>query len=141
MGQYWKPVNLDKKEYIHPHLLGCGLKLWEQVSSWGVGSALVILLAAQRGVRGGGDLDMPHDGAYAEIAAKIIGRWAGDRIAFVGDYAEDTDLPAEFDAGSIYGQTIDGGSYTDITALVAQVIEHEMDGKFTGDGWREFVEN
>ena len=32
MGQYWKAVNLDKREFVHPHRLGCGLKLWEQLA-------------------------------------------------------------------------------------------------------------
>lgn len=26
MGEYWKPVNLTRKEYINPHDFGCGLK-------------------------------------------------------------------------------------------------------------------
>lgn len=30
MGQYYKPVNLDKREYIHPHSIGNGLKMLEQ---------------------------------------------------------------------------------------------------------------
>lgn len=29
MGEYWKPVNLTKREYIHPHDCGDGLKLGE----------------------------------------------------------------------------------------------------------------
>jgi hypothetical protein len=29
MGEYWKPVNLTKLEYIHPHDLNCGLKIGE----------------------------------------------------------------------------------------------------------------
>ena len=29
MGEYWKPINLTKREYIHPHDLDCGLKLGE----------------------------------------------------------------------------------------------------------------
>lgn len=29
MGEYWKPVNLTKKEFVHPHRLDCGLKLAE----------------------------------------------------------------------------------------------------------------
>lgn len=29
MGEYWKPVNLTKREYIHPHDLNDGLKLGE----------------------------------------------------------------------------------------------------------------
>lgn len=29
MGQYYKPCNLDKKEYVHTHDYQCGLKLME----------------------------------------------------------------------------------------------------------------
>lgn len=29
MGEYWKPVNVTKREYIHPHDLNDGLKIGE----------------------------------------------------------------------------------------------------------------
>ncbi len=29
MGEYWKPVNFTKREFVHPHNLDCGLKLGE----------------------------------------------------------------------------------------------------------------
>lgn len=124
MGQYHVIVNLDKKEVVYPHALGCGLKLWEQIANHpSTGEALIILLACSNG-RGGGDFaDDP-----------MIGRWAGDRIAVVGDYAEDTDLAPEHKAESIYGSK----SYKDISLKVAKVIERELDGKYTGDGWRHF---
>jgi hypothetical protein len=196
MGQYWIAVNLDKKEFVHPHKLGSGLKLAEQVGTHpGTGTALLILCAAMPEARGGGDLDldqnwhgperdaamkaglidgctpgpMPED--YQEIARRTIGRWAGDRIALVGDYAEDSDLPKRFKASKIYekcqGETEiiysndpKGASYrmghgehigkyahfvetkppefTDISEDVCRVIEHELGGKFEGDGWRDF---
>ena len=43
---------------------------------------------------------MPKD--YPEIARRTIGRWAGDRIAIVGDYAERGDLSPEDNADLIY---------------------------------------
>jgi len=162
MGQYWIPVNLDKKEYIEPHDLGCGLKLWEQLASRpGTGTALVLLCAAMPEMRGGGDLDLEEieDKAYQEIAARTIGRWAGDRIAFVGDYAEDYDLSPEYRAESIYARCGDRMSdlneaqrndperfngfteddlYTDISTDVCAVIEHELDGRYEGNGWRDW---
>ena len=124
MGQYWKPVNLDKKEFVHPHKIGCGSKLWEQLAnSPSTGSALVILTAAMPEQRGGGDFDLdenwhgpertfpehnicagPMPAEYAELARWTIGRWAGDRIALVGDYAEDADLAPEHQASRIYEQ-------------------------------------
>lgn len=199
MGQYWYVVNLTKRECVNPHKLGAGLKLWEQLAAHpGTGAALIVLCAAMPQRRGGGDLDldenwhgperefpqhsaspgpMPED--YQAVAARTIGRWAGDRIALVGDYAEDTDLPAEFEASKIYDKcqpeekeiynnrpkgashriaptcTTNGkphphaGKYVhykvvrpseflDISDDVARVIEHELCGKYEGDGWRSF---
>jgi hypothetical protein len=143
MGQYWKPVNLDRKEYILPHKLGAGLKLWEQLANApGVGAALIVLTAAMPEQRGGGDLsldgrgDMPED--YAAIAARTIGRWAGDRVAIVGDYAAREDLAPEHEAETVYERCSDEGDYTDITDDVCAVIAHELQGEFVGDGWRDW---
>lgn len=169
MGQYWLPVNLDKREFILPHALGAGLKLWEQLANHpGVGEALIILTAAMPEPRGGGDLDLdtnwhgpervdftgpaPMPDEYDVIAARTIGRWAGDRIALVGDYAEDSDLAPEHHASTIYGRCRDDGDgdayepgypehlplYRDISADVAAVIEHELCGRYTGTGWKDW---
>jgi len=168
MGQYWKIVSLSKKEFIDPYKLGCGAKLWEQLANHpGTPAALFILCAAMPEPRGGGDFDMndnwhgpertseynispgPMPDSYPEIARRTIGRWAGDRIAVVGDYAEDSDLEPEDDANQIYskcGERDDSAIqveeyYTDITDDVAKVIEHELNGKYTGTGWKEWKEN
>ena len=190
MGQYWYVVNLDKKEFVNPHRLGAGLKLWEQLANHpGTGAALVVLCAAMPERRGGGDfdldenwhgperVDMSTDGPmpeeYPAIAKRTIGRWAGDRIALVGDYAEDGDLAPEHKASTIYGrcqadtETVwsddpTGASYSngmvgdpnygkyahyvetkpaeflDVSDDVAAVIEHELNGKYEGTGWRHF---
>ena len=158
MGQYWLPVNLDKKEFVDPHKLGTGLKLWEQAAAYpGTGAALLILVAAMPEPRGGGDLDLdknwhgvertasapgptpgPMPEAYQAIAKRTIGRWAGDRIALVGDYAEDSDLAPEHHAKSIYDRCR-AGEYADVTSDVARVIEHELQGEYSGEGWREWT--
>lgn len=181
IGQYWYPANIDKKEFVDPHKLGTGLKLWEQLANHpGTGAALIILCAAMPEPRGGGDLDMAEEGfvgdlkkaagvGYAEVAKRTIGRWAGDRIALVGDYAERGDLAPRDNADLIYdlcateeerlnqvahlrniGKSGDkrylrkadrlakAQLYTDISDDVCQVIEHELKGKFVGDGWRKF---
>lgn len=159
MGQYWKVVNLDKHECIHAHKLGVGVKLGEQIGSGhGTPDALFILVAAMREHRGGGDFDWdsnyygperdnsqpghginggPINTAYNDVAKRIIGRWAGDRIAVVGDYSEDSDLPSVPKFGELYGD----GTLVDITDDVAQVIEHECGGKFVGTGWKDFVKS
>jgi len=169
MGQYWTPVNLDKKEFISAHRLASGLKLWEQIANYpSTGVALVILCAAMPETRGGGDFDldrnwhgpervnytssgpMPED--YPTIAHRTIGRWAGDRIALVGDYAEDDDLincgakgiarDNDPPFGLVYGLCYEGTNnydkFTDVTEDVCAVIEHELNGKFSGDGWRSW---
>jgi len=133
--------------------------------------------------RGGGDFDLEEDEdefvhdlkkaagiSYAEIAKRTIGRWAGDRIALVGDYAERGDLPPEDDADLIYElccseeerqesvnwlkekaierqdpeleekaiRLANAQLYRDISDDVCAVIEHELRGKFTGEGWRDW---
>jgi hypothetical protein len=177
MGQYWNLVNLDKKEYVDHYKVGCGAKLWEQLANHpSTGTALIILCAAMPEARGGGDFDLEdnwhgpertfpeHNGSpgpmpedYEVIARRTIGRWTGDRIAFVGDYAEDSDLPEEFEASKISGlcatpeeyeryEMADDGIkkedlYTDISDDVCRVIEHELNGKFVGSGWKDFERN
>ena len=72
-------MNLDKKEYIHPHRFGDGLKLTEfGPSGDGTMFALAVLLADGNG-RGSGDVHSDDP---------IIGSWAGDRIVVAGDYAD-----------------------------------------------------
>lgn len=163
MGQYWIPVNLDKREYVDPHQLGTGLKLWEQLANHpGTGSALIILCAAMPTPRGGGDFDLeenwhgpertfpahnatggPMPSGYPDLAKITIGRWAGDRIALVGDYAEDGDLQtAPVPASRIYSlcnlEEGDPDAWKDVSSLVAAVIEHELQGRYEGEGWRTF---
>ena len=145
MGQYHLTVNLDKKEFLMPHKLGVGLKLREQLgSSDSTPDALFILLACSNGY-GGGD--------FFDNENHMVGRWAGDRIAVVGDYAEITDLPMMFGANSIYGLChsyqvecpewgciADAVShYLDITDLVITVMELNnptLKVDMESNGWR-----
>lgn len=77
MGQYFFIVNLDKKEFLHPHKLGMGLKLWEICINKGCG--VIPYLLRKSSSMGGGDIDELETFPYA-------GHWAGDRIVVVGDY-------------------------------------------------------
>jgi len=131
MGQYFKLVNLDKREYVNPHKLGSGLKLWEQLANpMSVGKALIILLASMPEQRGGGDLE-PHP---------LIGSWIGDKVMLVGDYAENEDyLDSPVPMSDVYGLCDEGeGNFKDISDDICKIIESELDGKFVGDGWRDF---
>lgn len=114
MGQYHKLFNLDKKEYVHAHRIGNGLKLMEQVGfEKCTSSALWLLLAASNG-RGGGD---------ARNHA-LIGRWAGDRIAVIGDYSNPDDIPG-INAQEVYGEE----GYSDISAEVKALLDAEFGGE------------
>jgi hypothetical protein len=126
MGQYHVSVNLDKREYIHPHALGDGLKLVEQAGSGpgGVGSALNLLLAASNGY-GGGDFGAPDPNG-------VVGRWAGDRIAIVGDYAEPGDLAPEHEAELVYDLC---GTREEVLERAAHLVDYAK-----GSGWHGYAE-
>lgn len=114
MGQYFKAVNLDKREVVCPWCLGGGAKLWEW-SAHPQGSIFTLLLR-QSSAGGGGDyFGYPQQAAAVdrqnpkaileslcsavawegqpipEALDSIVGRWAGDRVCLVGDY-DDSDL-------------------------------------------------
>ena len=145
MGQYHFLVNLDKKQVVHPHQIGNGLKLHEQVGwSYATATALVMLLAASSkdGGRGGGDFQSKH---------ALVGSWAGNRIAFIGDYAEAGDIPG-FNAAQIYKEcsaacesgapahSLEGWeSWTNISAQVREMMADEFHIQYTGEQWLEIV--
>jgi hypothetical protein len=77
MGQYFAIYNLDKRHVIGPGRFNDGARLREfGSSSCGVMLALTALLA--------------YGNEYGGIRSdhEIIGTWAGDRIAIIGDYAD-----------------------------------------------------
>jgi hypothetical protein len=80
MGQNYYIVNPKKRQYLHPHKFGDGLKLMEfGASGSGTMMGLAVLLADGNG-RGGGDLRSENP---------LIGSWAGDPIVIAGDYADE----------------------------------------------------
>jgi len=82
MGQYWKPINLDKREYLNPHDFGSGLKFWEWGSGSNVSFALAFLTADPSAMGdGGGDVRAEFNNC---------GRWYKDRVVVIGDYSKDT---------------------------------------------------
>ena len=120
MGQYHLTVNLDKKEFLMPHKFGVGLKLREQFGVYyGVQDALLMLLACSNGY-GGGDF-------IGEDKNEMIGRWAGDRIAIVGDYAMSDDLPMLWGAANIYQLCHDCGDQCGADGCTANVSSHYLD--------------
>ena len=70
-------INLTKKEKICAHSFGYGAKFCEQYGSDELGKAIMLLIASSK-CNGSGGGDFPE--------LDNLGRWAGDRIAFVGDF-------------------------------------------------------
>jgi hypothetical protein len=148
MGQYHLAMNLDKREFINPHGIGLGLKQWEQASDR-MALVLIAMMSCSNG-RGGGDLP---------VVEGVTGRWAGDRVVFVGDYTEpgDIDYPGIEQVYGLCGadesdldETDENGDryypegtlpFTDITPMLASFIESAEDGLFVRDGWRNFITN
>jgi len=114
MGQYFKAVNLDKRELVCPWCLSGFAKLIEwAVNPWG---AIFTMLLRKSSATGGGDYygarsrDIhlgPDSAANADrlthlvlagvamegqpapsVPDTTVGRWAGDCVALVGDYDE-----------------------------------------------------
>src|SRR5262245_37935446 len=112
MGQYHVVCNLDRKEYLHPHRLGDGLKLREfSRSQHGTMTALAYLLAGsvRGGARGGGDFR-----PMSKLALALAGRWSGDRIAIIGDYYAADDVRG-CDPSVFAGVWRDDGDWVDIS--------------------------
>ena len=70
MGQYYKAVNIDKREYLLPHSFNCGFKLME---SCYVGNDFVNALTSL-----------------------LSGPWHGDQVMYIGDYAWDEGVLGDY---------------------------------------------
>lgn len=79
MGQYFITINKTKKEYLRTYTFGDGAKFLEFMSSRrGMKEATMMLLT-----NGGESLK-----CYFSPKEKYLGRWSGDQIEILGDYAE-----------------------------------------------------
>lgn len=130
MGQYYKPVNMALKESIYTHSLGCGLKMGEILwSALSVCDAMTILLAHNEGVT-----DRPGD-LHLE---GVTGRWAGQPSFYVGDYAEDGDMPNwnwPLLESEVYGAGEKDDAWRDVSDIVKPVIERYSHHLFASTGW------
>jgi len=97
MGQYFLAVNTTKKEFLHPHKFGSGMKFQEFTNdSMSLLAGMAHLLAQS------------SDGV-AWDNPDITGRWIGDNVLIVGDYDESKLFDIAYDC------------YTDISD---EVISH-----------------
>jgi hypothetical protein len=103
MGQYYLVINKTKKEYLHPHEFGSGLKACEFLSDGRVTQGLGLLLI-KTDASGGGDLSSESN---------LIGSWAGDEIYIVGDY----------DSSNLYDFA--SKEYKDVSADVIEALQDD----------------
>ncbi len=89
MGQYHYVASIDKKEFFSPRSLGFFLKQAESEGSLGGVGDLTLALITTSPMRGGGDW---HDDNF-DNEKRILGRWVGSRVVYIGDYTERADLP------------------------------------------------
>ena len=81
MGQYFKAVNVSKREVVCPWCLNGGAKLWEWAAN--TQGAIFTLLLRKSDEGGGGDF---RDVTFETNPDALVGRWAGDHVVLVGDY-------------------------------------------------------
>lgn len=122
MGQYFYVVNMDKRQYLHPHCFDDGLKLMEfGLSGCGTMAGLALLLR-RSSEGGGGDFDPGDNSSHA---VEIVGSWAGDRIVVVGDY----------DNSRLYQACKDGvGGFINVSHYV-------LDALMLDEGFAELVKS
>lgn len=131
MGQYHFVCNKTKHEYLNPHGFGDGLKLMEfGCSMGGTMTALAILLASSNG-RGGGDARIDDDHPLIEV----VGSWAGDEIAIIGDYHEEDDI-AGWDSKN--NPWCEEDEWADISAVMRELIEADGETKFDTENMVSF---
>lgn len=138
MGQYYHPVNMELKEHLYSHNMDCGLKMGEILwSCYSLAESVAIFLAHnERETQQPGDLF--RDG--------VTGRWAGHPLLYIGDYAEDGDLPGwRFDVAEseLYGLLGSDNSpdedgvpreYIEVSDFVMPVIE-----RYAGSAFHKLV--
>ena len=125
MGQYFKLVNLDKKEVVNPWDIGGVAKFWEWL--YNPQARVLVWLLRQSDEDGGGDIGTDERARY-----ETIGRWAGDRITLIGDYDSsnlwDTAANTNDD-----GKPLPDAEYIDISATLRrefnEAIRHDGGGE------------
>ena len=116
MGQYFKLVNMDRKEVVNPWKIGSGVKFWEWMAN--PHGRVLLWLLRQSNEGGGGDIADRDE--YT-----TLGRWAGDRRTLIGDY----DASGLWDASNTKdadGAFIERSEYRDISKAVRDEFNHAV---------------
>lgn len=113
MGQYHSIINLDKQSGYSPRSIGASINLMEQGHTPTATAALLLLLSDPNG-------------------------WGGERIAIVGDYAEDADLPDSdpYPASELWVRVAESRGLKNVGWLARKVIEDAGVATFQKKSWK-----
>jgi hypothetical protein len=151
MSQFQLIANLDQKEFLDPYRFSGSAAQIVSLNgdSDGVMFAFTLLLAVSN-ARSGGSFRPWQTPEDEQVASHLIGRWAGDRIAIVGDYyrAESCDVPlgADSDPGLYETISSQSDSWVDISEHMVELLEldpelkarrHELHAAPSGATWTE----
>jgi hypothetical protein len=136
MAQSHLIANLDRHEFILPTSLQLGNQLTALAGGYGAMAALTLLIASSNG-KGTGDVywyegseDDGHRSHHEHpVARHIIGRWAGERIAIIGDYydADNEDAQIGLPKGAYKAIEDQQDGWVDISEHVAVALDIDVE--------------
>jgi hypothetical protein len=140
MSQSHLIANLDRQEFILPTSLQIGNQLTALAGGYGAMAALTLLIAASNG-KGTGDVywyegsedDGHRNHQEHPVARHIIGRWAGERIAIIGDYydADNEDAQIGLAKGAYKMIEDQQEGWVDISEHVAVALDIDVEIRTT----------
>lgn len=116
MSQWYKVVNLSKRQYINPKRMGCEHgAMYEFAMDRGLPLMQALALLLKDGAPGCDSSSNIYNGNPYKA---MVGSWAGDHIVFAGDYALDgyfvpEEIP-KWNEINLY-HAIDSNMFRDIT--------------------------
>lgn len=112
MQQHFVIANLDRLESLDPSALGGGCNFWSLLTEGRAAGVLALLTAYTNS-------PLPHDPEFDhQDVAGVFGRWAGNRIAIIGDcHTPEIEPTASLADLPSYAQVQD--TYLEISGIIA----------------------
>lgn len=108
MAEYFKIVNVAKKEYLEPFRLRCSEKFPTFMMSRDMTQALAWLTCTSNNPKWHAEIE------DSILAQRYAGSWSGDKIQIIGDYGD----------GELWWEVRDSGTYRDISSeLLAMMFQ------------------
>ena len=125
MGEYYIICNFEKREVLNPEVFDCAHKPGDFIECTprkGILHGLMHLLSLSGSIAGTKRRESDH----------LFGRWAGDRIAIIGDYYNDTIAGVAWDQEAYCRVSDAQDDWVDISEHVVYAIGGEPDLTETG---------